>query len=68
MIEYKQIEEKPVWLIMKKYSGGLIEFIGVYWIKEVAEQVAISNLPKSSDTFAISLNEIMLHGSMTDKI
>jgi hypothetical protein len=66
MTEFKIIDEKPVWILFKKYSGGLTEIIGVYWKKEMAERVAVSNLPKSTDCYALALDEIKLFGSMVD--
>lgn len=66
MIEYKKINEKEIWIIVKKYSGGLIEFLGAYWIEDTAKRVAASNLPSISDQFTISLTTVTLHGLAVD--
>lgn len=64
MKEFKKVDEKPVWLLQKRYTGGRIEMIGVYWLKETAERVAVSNLPSENDTFSLIMQETKLFGSM----
>lgn len=66
MTEYKKINEKRVWLIMKTWFGGKIEFVGVYWLEEVARKVAANSIPLNGETFNLSLHEVTLHGLMID--
>lgn len=66
MTEYKKINEKQVWLIMKNWFGGRVEFIGVYWYEDAARKVAASNIPLNGQTFSISIHEVTLHGLMVD--
>ncbi len=66
MTEYKKITEKQVWLIMKTWFGGKIEFVGAYWHEDTASRVAANNLPLNGQTFGISLHEITLHGLAID--
>lgn len=68
MTEYKKINEKRVWLVVKE-SHTLprnTEYVGAYWVEETARRVAAQILPTSSQSFTISLNEITLHGLAVD--
>lgn len=67
MTEYKRIDEKQIWAVMKNYIAGAMEFIGAYWEEEMARKVAASNIPKDHANFTISIHSITLHGSMIDR-
>lgn len=64
--EYKLINEKEIWIVMKTYLSGKQDFIGAYWSEELAKRVAANNLPKEPN-FIISVATVILHGSMIDK-
>jgi hypothetical protein len=66
MNDFKRINEKEIFIILKTFSGGAKEFVGAYWEKEVAKKVAAENIPNHTN-FTISLHSIMLHGCMVDK-
>ena len=63
----KKITEKTIWIILKVYSGGRIEFTDAYWNEDSARSAASKQLPMTGDTFTISLHTANLHGSMIDK-
>jgi hypothetical protein len=65
-MEYKRIDEREVYLLMKRWFEGKIEFIGAYWTEDRAKRIAAENLPRADDLFAVSLHTIKLHGSMID--
>ena len=66
MTEYKRIDSKEIWLVVKTYFAGQQEFIGAYWNKEMAKQVAAENLPIETKLFSVSLISVQLHGLMID--
>ena len=68
MTEYKRIDQKEIWLVIKTYImlPGKQEFVGAYWNKEMAKQVAAENLPVETKLFSVSLISVQLHGSMID--
>lgn len=68
MSDYKQVDEKPVWLLFKKYNGGRIDIVGVYWKEETANSVSVSNLPNENDCFALVKQQVKLFGSMIEKV
>lgn len=67
MTEFKKITEKKIWIILKVYFGGKIEFSDAYWDEHAARMAASQQLPVTGDTFTISLHTANLHGHMMDR-
>lgn len=57
---------KIIWIILKKYNAGQLEFVGAYWNEEEAKK-AIDLLPEGFSLFILSLHTVELHGYMIDK-
>lgn len=64
MTEFQRIEHKDIYVLMKKYDGGKIEFIGAYWTEEMAKRVAANNITSASPY--VTMHTVNLHGSMMD--
>lgn len=67
MNDLKVINTKTIWIIMKRYDGGIIEFTDAYWNEKEAREEAAEQLPKGFDCFNISIHTVELHGYMVDK-
>jgi len=59
------VTEKQIYMIMKKYYAGRIEFIGAYWDNATAKRVASENISDDVN-FSISIHTITLHGIVMD--
>lgn len=68
MSDYKMINEKKIYILMKAYFGGRIEFTDAYWTEDESRLAASKQLPMTGDTFTLSLHTVNLHGSMIDKV
>jgi len=66
MSRFKQINEKKIWLILKSWPGGKIEFADAYWNEDEA-RLAASKLITGKEPY-ISLHSINLHGYMVDRV
>lgn len=67
MADCKEIYQKEIWIVLKidMIKGGYT-FIGAYWLKEDAKQVAVQNITNEV-YISITIQNVMLHGSMIDK-
>lgn len=59
------MSQKQIYMIMKKFYAGKIEFIGAYEDNAVAKRVAAENISDDVN-FSISIHTITLHGSVMD--
>jgi hypothetical protein len=66
MTEYKEINQKEIWILLKVYFGGRVEFTDAFWKEEDARKAAAKQIPVAGDTFTLSLHTATLHGFMLD--
>ena len=64
MSEYKKIDKKEIWLILKQWQGGLFEVDSAHWTEEAARLAASKLLGAGNPS--IHLYNTMLHGCMLD--